>query len=91
MVQDPRPQETRRGVLGDRGGGRGAGGVSAELRAGMLDGAPGANLPADRSAFLPAHLETFRRSSKRRSSGDFDVRGGRRGGGHFRALEPCPA
>src|SRR5262245_35249763 len=35
-ANDPHPQETRRGVLGDRGGGRGAGGVSAEVRAGVL-------------------------------------------------------
>src|SRR5262245_48118708 len=32
----PRPQTPFRSVLGDRGGGRGAGGVSAELRAGVL-------------------------------------------------------
>ena len=34
--RDLLPQETRRGVLGDRGPGRGAVGVSAELRAGVL-------------------------------------------------------
>src|SRR5579872_1676578 len=35
---DLRPQETRCGVLGDRGAGRGAGGVSGEHRAGVLVG-----------------------------------------------------
>src|SRR6516162_5413429 len=36
---DPRPQETRRGVLVDRGDGRGAG-VRRKLRAGMLGHEP---------------------------------------------------
>lgn len=40
VADDLRAQETERGVLGDRGSGRGAGGLSAELRAGMLDCKP---------------------------------------------------
>src|SRR5262249_36011716 len=53
-LNDDRPQETRRGALGDRYCDRGAGGVSAEFRAGVLAGQPGASGSRDsRQGYRP--------------------------------------
>src|SRR5262245_16098321 len=56
---DPLPQETRRGVLGNRRGGRGAGGVSVELRASGMGSREGSPCSAHVCALLRADYPSY--------------------------------